>query len=331
MKAEAIDHFRCPVCSSHLELKGANAYDGQPICTGELACRSCGNIVPIVDAIPRFVQQHYTENFGFQWTQFATTQIDRYWDAPISETRFWRETRWPANLQGEKILEVGCGSGRFTQFAAATGAALFSIDASAAVDVAARNNSEASNITFAQASLYNPPFLRESFDKIFCFGVIQHCPSPKKAFFSLVSLLKPGGEIVIDVYRMTWRVPFLGKYYLRPLTKRMDAERLLKFVRRWVGIIFPFTGAARRLIGGHSRKLSWALAVADYRGVYDLSPEKQFELSVLDTYDMLSPAYDRPQTLSAVRRWLEEAGLEDIEVKPGYNGIEARGRRPAST
>jgi hypothetical protein len=52
------------------------------------------------------------------------------------------------------------------------------------------------------------------------------------------------------------------------------------------------------------------------------------ELSLLDTYDMLAPAYDRPQTVREVRRWFADAQLECVEVGPGYNGVQARGRRP---
>jgi len=33
--------------------------------------------------------------------------------------------------------------------------------------------------------------------------------------------------------------------------------------------------------------------------------------------DMLAPAYDRPQTLRAVRYWFAEAGLVEVVVQPG--------------
>jgi hypothetical protein len=71
-----------------------------------------------------------------------------------------------------------------------------------------------------------------------------------------------------------------------------------------------------------------AVGICDYRGYFPLSPEQQFELCLLDTFDMMSPAHDHPQTLATVRRWFDEAGFEAIEVKPGYNGVEGRGRRP---
>ena len=84
----------------------------------------------------------------------------------------------------------------------------------------------------------------------------------------------------------------------------------------------------RRWLGPRARNVSWALGVADYRGVYEMDDAAARELAELDTFDMLAPAYDRPQTLRAVRSWFAEAGLVEVEVEPGYNGIQGRGRRP---
>jgi len=35
---------------------------------------------------------------------------------------------------------------------------------------------------------------------------------------------------------------------------------------------------------------------------------------LLDTFDMLAPEYDQPQSANTVRRWLEDSGLSAIEV-----------------
>ncbi len=42
---------------------------------------------------------------------------------------------------------------------------------------------------------------------------------------------------------------------------------------------------------------------------------------------MYSPHYDNPKSLSTVYRWLIEAGLENISVKKGHNGIVAKGKK----
>jgi len=51
------------------------------------------------------------------------------------------------------------------------------------------------------------------------------------------------------------------------------------------------------------------------------------EWALLDTFDMLAPAYDNPQTAATIKQWFKEAGLVDIEV--GHWGhLAARGVKP---
>jgi hypothetical protein len=52
------------------------------------------------------------------------------------------------------------------------------------------------------------------------------------------------------------------------------------------------------------------------------------EIKTLSVFDMLSPKYDNPQKLSTFKAWMEEAGLEILEMTTGFNGINARGRKP---
>ena len=53
------------------------------------------------------------------------------------------------------------------------------------------------------------------------------------------------------------------------------------------------------------------------------------ELSELDTFDMLAPTHDHPQTARTVRRWIDEAGLTDAVVETVGGLVRARARRPA--
>ena len=52
------------------------------------------------------------------------------------------------------------------------------------------------------------------------------------------------------------------------------------------------------------------------------------EMAYLDTFDMLSPKYDKPQTKNTIMNWFEEARLENCDVSYGYNGIVGRGKVP---
>ena len=140
-------------------------------------------------------------------------------------TRFREVTGWSKDLRPELVVEAGCGAGRFTQIALETGAEVFSFDLTNAVDANQENNGQSQNLSLFQADLYHIPLKCETFDKIFCFGTLQHCPDPRTAFLSLLPYLKSGGEVVIDVYRTrlfrsillpkSWilreRIPALGR------------------------------------------------------------------------------------------------------------------------
>jgi SAM-dependent methyltransferase len=319
MNVSALQLLACPTCGSAL----SQAPDA-------LSCGGCARTFPVVDGIARFVPpDNYAKSFGFQWNRFWRTQHDDYWGIDASRERFAAETRWPEDLRGQLVLEAGCGAGRFTAHAARTGATVISFDYSTAVEAAHRNHAHLDNVTFLQADIHQLPLRPESFDKIFCFGVLQHCPNPELAFRALLPFLKPGGEIVVDVYRLSWKSVFQGKYYLRPLTRRIAPERLFPVVERYVRAVYPVLGIPHKLVGSRAaRMMGQLVGVCDYRGYFPLSPDKHFELCLLDTFDMLSPAHDHPQTLATIRRWFTDAGFEAVDVKPGYNGVEGRGRRP---
>jgi 2-polyprenyl-3-methyl-5-hydroxy-6-metoxy-1,4-benzoquinol methylase len=302
---------------------------GNDVMEGELVA---GDHFPVARSIPRFCPpENYAKSFGYQWQTFYETQLDSRsgWDRR-SERRLFEETRWPRDLRGQRVLEAGSGMGRFTEVLAGTGAEIFTFDYSTAIDANHANNSRFANVSFAQADIYAPPYEPCSFDKILCIGVIQHCPNPKQAFMSLVRFLKPGAEIVIDIYRLSWKSLFMGKYYLRPLVRRLPPAAQHAVVRAHMAWAYPLTSVLHRVAGLRvGRYASMALALADFRGLPDFDERLAREMSELDTLDMLAPRYDRPQTLQTVRSWFEEADLADIVVAPGYNGVEGRGRRRA--
>jgi SAM-dependent methyltransferase len=327
MKRTLLKYLCCPSCSGDIEYAGAKP-DGGEMIEGQLRCSGCGAGYPVIDGIPRFVSSdNYARSFGYQWNRFDRTQLDESLGIDLSRKRFFSETRWPQRLQGELILEAGCGMGRFTKHAASTGAEVVAFDYSSAIEANCRNNGHLPNVHFVQADIYRLPF-RRVFNRLFCFGVLQHCPDPGKAFRALPSVVVPGGSLVVDVYHRSWKTLFWGQYYLRILTRRIPPNRLFPLVERYFDIVFRTTGRLRPLNDHVSKIASIVLGIADYRGLYSIEDAKMKELCLLDTFDKLSPRHDHPQTLRAISRWLEEAQLEAAEAAPGHNGIEARGIVP---
>jgi SAM-dependent methyltransferase len=180
-----------------------------------------------------------------------------------------------------------------------------------------------------QADVYHLPFHPARFDFVYCFGVLQHTPDVKASFESLCAQVAPGGSIAVDVYPRIFLNALWPKYWLRPLTMRVPPERLFTLVRRMVDLLWPVSLAIGRVPGvGH--KLRHALPIANYEGLLPLAPAQLKEWAVLDTFDMLAPAHDQPQSLSTLRSWFEDAGLADVEVfRRGL--VVGRGRRKEQT
>ncbi|MDB5284855.1 MAG: bioC [Bacteroidota bacterium] len=249
-----------------------------------------GESFPVVNDIPRFVSpDNYASAFGLQWKNFAKTQLDSFSGTSISRERLIRHLGFPiAQLKGLKVLEVGSGAGRFTELLVESGAEVHSVDLSAAVEVNKENIGDHPNYTIAQASVYELPFLKESFDAVLCLGVIQHTPNSEKTIETLYSMVKPGGLLSIDHY--IWRI----NYYFNPATyyrlvlKELKPQTSKKIVDAIVNFFFPLHWAFRKI-----GVLEWLLKrvsplITFMRSFPELSKDQQYEWSKLDTYDSLT-------------------------------------------
>ena len=333
MQRKAASLFRCTRCSESLRLSAVTSEDAMTgeIVEGILECSGCRATAPIVRHIPRFVSsESYASSFGFQWNRFDQIQVDSVMNNDLSRDRFYKTTGWAPKLNGERILEAGCGSGRFTELALETGAEVFSFDLSSAVEAAWRNNSSSPNLTVLQASIYQIPLRKRMFDKIFCMGVLQHCPDVRGAFLSLVPFLKPGGEIVIDVYEKSSGFPPL-KYLVRPLVKPLGTKGIYYLLSCTVPPAFELKKALCKIpaVGPRIGALIPIGALSHAERGLNYTAKQLKQVKILSALDMLSPVYDQPQRVEDVRAWFEEAGFHDFELKRGYNGINAKGRMSA--
>jgi SAM-dependent methyltransferase len=313
MVPDWIELLRCPYSGGPLQLLDPE-FEGKRIKQGMLVSPE-GKRYLIRDFIPRFVPEStYADSFGFQWNRFRRTQLDSYTGQPISAERFYKATGWqPEELKGSLVLDVGCGAGRFAEVALTAGAKVVAIDYSNAVDACYANLGHHPDLLVIQADIYALPFRHGLFDFVYSLGVLQHTPDAERAFKALPPMLKSGGRLCVDVYERSWESLFHPKYWLRPFTKRLSKDFLLKIVESSVPFLLPISRAVGSLplFGSFLKRL---VPVANYYGVYQLGDDALYEWAVLDTFDWLSPTYDKPQTRKTLRRWLEEAGLKNIEV-----------------
>lgn len=112
----------------------------------------------------------------------------------------------------KKILEVGCGTGQFSNYLAiGTNNKIYALDATLNSLKLAKKFSDQNkidNITYINASIFSDIFYENSFDLVFCSGVLHHTNNPHLGFKNCVKFLKNGGYIVIGLYNYYSRFSF---------------------------------------------------------------------------------------------------------------------------
>ena len=301
-----ISHLSCPGCKRRLEDSGS-----------QLRCTTCSRDFPVIGEIPRFVpKENYAESFGLQWNRFASTQIDSKVGTTRSENRFREETLWDeSQLAGKLVLDAGCGSGRFSEIALKLGASLIAVDYSSAVE-ASKQNLSAPDKLIVQGDLAALPVLDQTFDFIYCIGVLQHTSEPARIVKELLRCLKIGGEITLTFYEnSSWHVLWYSKYVVRPLTKRLPKTLLLKIIERTSSLWFPLTSFLFSLPGNLSRGFRFLIPIANYVEYKYVNPKIARDEAILDTFDMLSPSYDKPIKKSEIHSWVADSGIT-VQVLP---------------
>jgi ubiquinone/menaquinone biosynthesis C-methylase UbiE len=269
--------------------------------------------------IPNFVKKTYTESFGYQWNIFSKTQFDSNNNLKLSKNRLFRTTKWNKNLGDNLILEVGSGSGRFTEILAKTKATIFTVDSSTAIEANYSNNSKFKNVFFLRSDMNNLPFDFQ-FDKILCLGVLQHTKDITKALKNLKRFLKKDGELVFDIYKKNWYTYLQWKYILRPFIKKIQKKILLNIISNLSNFFYYPSLYTYRLIGKIYKKI---FPIVYY---HEIIQEKKLsiEFSTLDTFDMYSPEYDNPIKMSDLRMILNNLKYNIIYLDYGDNGIIAK-------
>ena len=289
-----------------------------------------GNKFSIINNIPRFVTDDiYTKNFGFQWNKFKETQIkkNKFGDN-FNYKRFFLETDWSIQeLNNINILEVGSGAGRFTKVVLEkSNANLYSIDSSLSVDANYQNNKKnnCDKLNLIQADINEMPFENDSFNKVFCLGVLQHTKNFKKTIDELIDKTEKGGEIVVDFY------PYKGfftkihaKYFFRYFTKKLDHGKLLEIISKNIGKV---TILYNILVKLKLHMLTRFLPICDIEKTIpkNIDEETLKEWIILDTFDMYSPEYDNPLKIKEVRDYFISKNCQVIfSGYKEYDGLKA--------
>lgn len=323
MKERLLSILVCPKCKAELSIRKTSVADDGDIHDGVLSCSNCPAEYPIVRGIPRFVDlENYADSFGLQWNTFRTEQLDSQNGSTISRDRFYSITNWDKEwLKGKLVLDAGCGAGRFMDIVSADGGEVIGIDLSNAVEASRDNLAGREGVHFVQASIYELPFRDSYFEACYCIGVVQHTPDPFKTIRSVAEKARNGGRIAYFIYeRKNWTL-WYSKYLLRPITTRMKQETLLTVIK----ILMPFMFVASEILFRVpilAKYFMFILPVSNYVGTNtgtapNLTIRERYQWAIMDTFDMMAPAFDQPLTEEEARAELASVGVDQVERTGG--------------
>lgn len=130
-----------------------------------------------------------------------TDKYDRWFATPTGRlVRAYESTLLLEFLNprpGEKILDVGCGTGIFTQDVSDCGARVTGMDLSIPMLQKAIARMGSTSFTGLCADMYALPFLSNSFDKVFSMTAIEFVPDAGRAIAELDRVTRKGGRVVV--------------------------------------------------------------------------------------------------------------------------------------
>ncbi|HAT50171.1 MAG: class I SAM-dependent methyltransferase [Nitrospirae bacterium] len=96
-----------------------------------------------------------------------------------------------------RILEIGCGTGLYTQHLARRHPQLIAMDLSGAMLQRVRDKMSDSPVRFLQGDATALPFAAHSFEHVLAFSCLHHVPDTPAVFREVFRILQPGGRFLL--------------------------------------------------------------------------------------------------------------------------------------
>jgi len=265
--------------------------------------QSAIDAIPDLDAFWKH-QKKTAESFAYEWKYI-------YKENDYEKNNFFHFLSpflKEENLKGQKTLDIGCGSGRFTKWAGLSGTEVsFGTDLGETVEVAYEMTKGLQNVCIIQADIYQMPF-SDTFDIAYSIGVLHHLPKPQEGFSRLPKVLKTNGKMLIWVYNRRNNARALYFYEpLRDLLKKLPKPVLFKlsYIPGFIVHLINLFGTFLEMIG--LKSLATKLPFAYYANF-------SFNMKLNDAFDVLATPKSNYYYVEEIKQWFTDASLNDIQA-----------------
>jgi SAM-dependent methyltransferase/uncharacterized protein YbaR (Trm112 family) len=252
-------------------------------------------------------------SFGYEWSHYSR-MLDQY----EQNFKSYFEGYSTDFFKNKLVLDAGCGTGRHSYYAAKYGAEVIGIDLSKAIDVAYRNNRTNPRAHFIQADLTNLPLRYESFDMVYCIGVLHHLPDPESGFKELLKFVKTGGRILIYVYHKLDEAPRWHRGLLAAVTtvRRVTTHTPRPLLKASCTAVAALSYAGLIIPARILKKSARLCGIAKNIPLHAYS-ELPFYIIYTDTFDRFSAPLEQRYSRDELLPWFTGNGLSDTSILGG--------------
>lgn len=143
------------------------------------------------------IDSDVVNDFGEEWKKFSI-----HTDESVKELRkeYFDIIDESIVNKDTYMIDIGCGSGRWTDYFVDKAGYIEAIDPSDAVFVADKMLGSRNNVRVTKASVGTIPWDDETFDFGMSIGVLHHIPDTKQALIDCVKKIKKGGYFYLYLY-----------------------------------------------------------------------------------------------------------------------------------
>ncbi|TPW16788.1 MAG: methyltransferase family protein, partial [Elusimicrobia bacterium] len=124
------------------------------------------------------------DGFAWEWKRYPGSLKE-------DERVFLEECQLRASdFKGKRVLDAGCGMGRYALVALSLGAEVVAVDLSESLLRLAESAPRHPGLHVVQGDLLRPPFKAGLFDIVYSHGVLHHTSDANRAFRAVAALVK---------------------------------------------------------------------------------------------------------------------------------------------
>jgi 2-polyprenyl-3-methyl-5-hydroxy-6-metoxy-1,4-benzoquinol methylase len=284
----------------------------------------------VIKGIARFVSEHeYSSPFHYPMNIHPHTHLDSYKKYPVAFNRLKGVlAELMNNISGFDVLEVGAGTGRYTEHLIKTGANIHITEQSQAVEINAQIARGYSNYQAAQADVYNIPYADQTFDTVICLGHLPHVPDFEKAVEQIYLKVKPGGRLFFDSVAPSLMQLTKSSIWLRMILQKIPLQMKEKIILSIVKLFFPVHWMIRNLYPAQI-VLSRISPCFFYYRDFPLIPRKiHNDITILDTVDFITQPNLHFTTLKRLQKLMDSLGANNVTIRSGGIGWEVACTKP---